>query len=456
MSMIEFVQEEIQSTGFSDSVVIGDDGIPVAPEVLEQTEEELAMSEEQALESFLEASHDYQIACEGIERINGILSNLETMRDKVSQDKDFGIESMEYLMLGIETQLSAFGDTARFIAPSLENLQEMKGNPEIAIEGLDYAIEGVMDVLTSGVKKVGKTVADFVTRSRPHAKKIHAAAKVNLDLAKAISGSPRKAEIKITGANTLQFNGKVEASDILNGLKATNDTASKIFGPYLTEVHKMHGRMAAEVQKQFADITGKWNSAEINLNKIRKEVLENIDKIFSNTLNGAEKLVFSGDKAFLQKDKDGIWIWDDIPTVMRKKSGLIYNATITTPNKSELTAIASEVVKLSAQMVTRLDVIAQQARHLESYSAGYSKAAQKMQEELDAMREERSFGTKVKNVLTNILLTLVFGGGTQTATYRATVVLQHFDKGVIKFTNSAFSTLRSANQLVKMSLAVYR
>ena len=354
---IEYVQEEMQKTEYSDGVVTSDPEVDVAPEVLEETEEERDLTEDEALEAFIESSYDYSMACEGLDRLMAIESKTIELCDKLEARLESGVESFdefefELLHMELNHTLGDLGDVTQAVFPALENLDEYINDAEFVTEGVKDAVKSVSTAVVSSVKKIGTKFANFLSSSETMAKKNMARAKSLKESLKSYGGEPSASTMKVAGAHNLQWKGKVDAKSIVEGLKATEKAADILLVEYPKVVNKFIGKMAIELR----NITKKFGHGQFELDAKAMEMAKEFDETreakLAHVLKGMKNVPYIGDKEF--RVEVGHIRGKSIGKQKGMKSST-YTVESDVPTLKQLGEICDGVIRVNSILIDRLN-----------------------------------------------------------------------------------------------------
>ena len=440
---IDHVKEAMKETEYSDGVVVSDPEVDVAPEVLEETEEEKNSSEVETINTQMESLRESLFANEALQQMTRIQQNLITMRDNLKTASEAGVESMDgmaaaMLQNNIETELSRLNMPTRIFCPGLESMNEDGQDIAIAVEQLDFAIEKMGSGLISGTLKALRAMGDFFKRSSSAAKKI---AKEADGLKKSIvkmEDPEEGAKVKVKAAHHLVWNEEVSGDGIAEGLEATKKVAQFVYGDYTTKVNEYWGRIDAELDRLANTTTIKKTYKKGAAKELNYEVYREFAAALKKHFGNMTTLQYIGDhKIFMSTEA-----WSK-----KGNRKVNYSDTIDVPSKAQLTAICDNIVAIAGLAAQGLDRAEAVTRTEIEAAESYEKQRQKHREEGDASEEGGSTLSKVGD--------LILKAGANYAdvslpdtTGEYLYYFFGFEERIGEFTNNVFSSVRAATDFV--------
>ena len=176
----------------------------------------------------------------------------------------WGQATMESLGIDVEpaVSLESFGSEADSLEATQVSVEDVKGK-----------LKQIWEAIKNAVKKAIKAIGDLLAKIFGGVGKLKQKALAVQKEAKEAKGSPKEDKIKVTGAQFLHFEGKVEFADIQKGQERMKQMVGDIYGDWTGVVIDIYGIMqkaansqedpSAELEKEIAkldDIAGKGDA----------------------------------------------------------------------------------------------------------------------------------------------------------------------------------------------------
>lgn len=365
------------------------------------------------------ANSDVDEMVEIAEGLESIVASVEATQEEGGLDA----QSAQMMQLAVGAYTRRLGLEATDVTPALESFGGDSGRlsaTTVSVEEIGKTVRNIWNAIKQAIQRAIKATADFFAKIFGGVDKVISRIDALEKKVKDLKGSA-SGKMKVSGAQFLHVGGKVEAKDILGGLKELDHVANMAYGDYLKAAQDYYKSVAdkfksSDVQK--SDDEGKADEAAQEADKAAEEA--------GKKLEPWKTREFSGGKIFRAEDAKAI------PALTDGTKAPAGSPEIGVPSTSEL----QEMLKLSK-------AIAERIKGAKDTQKRFASARE------DAMKEAEGF---VKAAEGNRL-------GKAWSQAKANVLLRKAQRDltrpVSQVTSHSFSTVRSVLGLVEAATKQY-
>lgn len=277
---------------------INETDIVVSPD--ETLEEEVAEVAESSSE--VEEIADTQDELEDIqEGLEAIAISLE------SAIADGGLDSQAatFMQLAVDSYTTRLGMGASAVVPSMESFGGASGRvaaTTISLEGIKETIEKIWQAIKNAVAKAIEAVKNFFAKIFGGVEKLKTRSKaLREQLSK---GDVKKGKIKVTSANALKYQGKVDGASVVTGLTNLASVGNVVMNELVTGAKTYYDRAQSQVlnseslkstqenwvEEKISKISSDWDTVASKVTKTTKAMSgDAVFKSEGGSTNGIER-----------------------------------------------------------------------------------------------------------------------------------------------------------------------
>lgn len=290
-------------------------------------EEEVAEVTEAGIE-VIEAEDDVEELHEIAEGLESIVASLEA----AVEDGGLDAQAAIFMQHAVNGYTRRVGLEAETIVPSLESFGGASGKAAattISVEGVKETIQRVWQAIKNAVAKAITAAKNFFAKIFGGVKKLRERHGALSKTVNDLSGKKAEGKIKVAAANTLRYNGKVDASSVATGLKNTAEVGDKVFNKLTAGAASFYSNAAQKIANKDALEKSDQNALEALLTEANAKFVVASKEITSYTK------AMAGDASFKSEGKESSSM---IPTLKKGVIGSNVNEgiEIDVPSQSDL------------------------------------------------------------------------------------------------------------------------